>query len=78
VPYAQLDMYATSETWQREAVLTASGLDPTVEHVLRVAPAGRKNTQSGGYAIYVDRVDLPVFNAYREGGCLFIREEDTP
>jgi hypothetical protein len=78
VPYAQLDMYATSETWQRETVFTVSGLDPTVEHVLRVAPAGRKNARSRGYAIYVDRVDLPVFNAYHEGGCFFIREEDTP
>ncbi|MBN1200536.1 MAG: hypothetical protein JXJ20_01650, partial [Anaerolineae bacterium] len=66
------------ETWQREAVFTVSGLDPTVEHVLRVAPTGHKNVHSRGYAIYIDRVDLPVFNAYREGGCFFIHEEDLP
>jgi hypothetical protein len=60
-PYTQLDMYAVEDRWLGDAVLVVDGLDPTVEHLLRIVPAEEKNIQSLGYAIGLDRIDLPAF-----------------
>jgi hypothetical protein len=61
-PYTQIDMYADSDQGLDDAVLPVEGLDPAVVHTVRIVPTGEKNLLSGGYAIYIDRIDLPAYS----------------
>ncbi|MBN2306182.1 MAG: hypothetical protein JXQ72_16990, partial [Anaerolineae bacterium] len=71
--YAELDTYAPSDQVLGEAVFTVNGLDPAVEHTLRIVPTGRKNTRSSGYLVDIDRLDVPAYNAQYNNNCLFTR-----
>jgi PKD repeat protein len=67
-PYIRVDMYAETDRWLEDAVLQVTGLDPAVSHTLRIVPIGKKNPLSKGYAVDIDRIDLPIYD-----NCVFHR-----
>jgi hypothetical protein len=57
----RLDMYNASDAWLDQAKYEVTGLTPGV-HKLRVVFTGEMNPASSDRYIYIDRVDVPVYN----------------
>lgn len=68
-PYDTLSMYdADHELWLSQAKYDVTGLDDSVVHLLRVVFTGAAG--GGGYTrIYIDRVDLPVYDSQWNDNC---------
>ncbi|MFA5868063.1 MAG: DUF2341 domain-containing protein [Actinomycetota bacterium] len=53
------DLYSAADLWT-QAVYTRSGLDPTLNHTIRVIVVGDKNPLSGGYRVDIDAFRFTV------------------
>lgn len=73
---SNLSMYSPVDAWIEDATLNipsaygGAALDPNVEHVFKIVKRHQPGT-GGGINIYIDRLDLPVYNANYNDNCFF-------